>query len=212
MTAIKKFLSSIWTLPFIAAGLIVLIATNEISYDRSKIAVTELEAETDVRLTLQTLMSKITDAEAGQRGYLLMGQDAYLAPYTQATQSINALLDRLRTHLATNQQKLAQFAVLSRAISRKLAELELSIALKKGGQDIGWRAVIDSDHGRQYMEDIRAASMALTDSLDNSVKHSRAQIRNTLLVSRLAIFAAVLISALAFTLYFIAPIGTRGGR
>jgi signal transduction histidine kinase len=98
---------------------------------------------------------------------------------------------------------LAQFAVLSRAISRKLAELEVSVALKKTNQEIGWRAVFDSDHGKQYMEAIRKASAELINSLDAAVLTEKEEIRQTLLISRLTIFTAVLLSTIGFVLYFL---------
>jgi signal transduction histidine kinase len=203
MIPVEKFVKSVWTLPLVAAGVILLITANEISYGRSKTAVGELESAMEVRIELQTLISQVADAETGVRGYLLTRQEDYLKPYTMATAEINGSLDKIRTNVAQSQELLAQFAVLSRAISRKLAELEVSVALKKTNQEIGWRAVIESDQGRHYMEAIRNASAGLGSSLDAAIEHAKIEIRNTLFISRFTIFAAVLLSSIGFTLYFL---------
>jgi len=45
-----------------------------------------------VRINLAGLMSELTDAETGQRGYLLTGNDSYLKPYETALREIRSTL------------------------------------------------------------------------------------------------------------------------
>src|SRR5215470_3143688 len=48
-----------------------------------------------VQLGLSRVFTLVQDAETGQRGYLLTGDEAYLAPYEEATRSIARETDQL---------------------------------------------------------------------------------------------------------------------
>src|ERR1700692_3092604 len=45
---------------------------------------------------LSEFIALLTDAESGQRGYLLTGGSSYLAPFTEAVATVGAALDRVR--------------------------------------------------------------------------------------------------------------------
>src|ERR1700723_3935070 len=44
---------------------------------------------------LSEFIALISDAESGQRGYLLTGESSYLQPYTEAVTKVEAALDRV---------------------------------------------------------------------------------------------------------------------
>jgi CHASE3 domain sensor protein len=44
---------------------------------------------------LSEFIALISDAESGQRGYLLTGESSYLQPYTEAVAKVEAALDRV---------------------------------------------------------------------------------------------------------------------
>ena len=61
------------------------------------------EAKTQETLAeLQTVLSLITDAETGRRGYLLTGESSFLAPYTAARTSLDPSLQSLADHLVAD--------------------------------------------------------------------------------------------------------------
>ena len=45
---------------------------------------------------LSEFIALLTDAESGQRGYLLTGESSYLQPFTEAVATVGAALDRVR--------------------------------------------------------------------------------------------------------------------
>src|SRR5450755_202376 len=45
---------------------------------------------------LSEFIALMTDAESGQRGFLLTGESSYLQPYTEAVATVEAALDRVR--------------------------------------------------------------------------------------------------------------------
>ena len=124
-----------WVLPIAALAVAALIALNELSFRRSAEAAESMVYEQQKRSNLHVLMQQVLDAETGQRGYLLTGDEKYLLPYSEATTKINATLDTLRADYANDAAQLARFAELSRAVSRKLAEIEVTIKVRQVGGD-----------------------------------------------------------------------------
>ncbi len=80
---------------------------------------------------LEDILSLIKDAENGQRGYLLTGEDSYLEPYTSAVTSIQQKLDSTRKLTADNpvqQQNLDRLNVL---IDQRLQIMKQRIELRR---------------------------------------------------------------------------------
>jgi CHASE3 domain sensor protein len=92
-----------------------------------------LEHTHKVLQSLEGLLSTLKDAETGQRGYLLTGEERYLDPYKAASEEIQhelaAVADLLRGE-PDQLRHLDQIRALSQA---KLAELQETIARRKEG-------------------------------------------------------------------------------
>jgi CHASE3 domain sensor protein len=59
------------------------------------------------------LLSSLKDAETGQRGFLLIGEDRYLSPYRQARRT-PVILGKLRQATATRPDQVSRVAKQSR--------------------------------------------------------------------------------------------------
>ena len=114
-------------------------------------------AQTQERLnTLEELLSQIKDAETGQRGYLLTGEERYLEPYQTAIASINGDINTLRKLTANYPNQQRQLDALESAIKNKLAELKGTIDLRKyQGFDAALQ-VMRTNLGKKIMDDIRS--------------------------------------------------------
>src|SRR5882672_1380021 len=84
-----------------------------------------------VRTELADLLSQLKDAETGQRGYLITGEDSYLAPYQSALAAIQGTLDDVRKLTADNPNQQRRLAAVSPMIDAKLAELKQTIDLRR---------------------------------------------------------------------------------
>ena len=80
---------------------------------------------------LQSISSSMKDAEAGQRGYLLTGDESYLAPYDTARAALAGEIAAARASLAGNQEQEQRLAALERLCTDNIAELAATIALRK---------------------------------------------------------------------------------
>lgn len=179
----------------------VLFFINDQNFDRSTAATLQIEESTKTLAVLNKLQGQIVDAETGQRGYLLSGNAQYLAPYTNSTFDINKSLDSLRTLVAPVPRQAAIYELMVRHISRKLAELELTVRMRKDGNEDAWKYVMATDIGQFQMNEIRKYILELTDISEEKVILARSQIQTTLLISRIGIALFAMTGLLAFYLY-----------
>lgn len=193
---------AIIVLPLAVLAVASLIALNELGYRRSALAAETMVSEQEKRGTLHLLLQQVLDAETGQRGYLLTGDEKYLLPYTDATNKINATLDALRKSYADDAAQLGRFAELSRAVSRKLAEIEVTIKIRQvGGDSENWMQVVRTDLGSAYMNATRDTALQMINTASVNMKETQQLIDRSLTISRIGVSLAALLFLLAFVLY-----------
>jgi CHASE3 domain sensor protein len=90
------------------------------------------QARETIRVLQQIARVKqlVTEAESGQRGYLITGDGRYLRPYDRALQAIPPALERLRTMTGDNPNQQAELDALEPLIAAKLEELRLTVGLR----------------------------------------------------------------------------------
>lgn len=195
---LKKFALS---LPIAVVATLALISINEIGFRNSVTALEQMERTQAMRNSVMQLLQSMLDAETGHRGYLLTGEERYLEPYEQAISTVDANLEQLRLMVLSSKADLAEFAQLSRQASRKLSEMNLSLRLRRQGNEDAWKFVLSTDVGMQNMEAIRKHAKALLDFTGQAMARDQDKIRHSLLLSRLGISIVSAIGLLAFAMY-----------
>jgi CheY-like chemotaxis protein/signal transduction histidine kinase len=104
---------------------------------------------------IQTLMSSLKDAETGQRGYLLTGDERYLVPFVDAKSALPGEFKRVAELIPDNPDQRQRLEVLEKLSGEKLEELDLTIAKRRAGDPAGALDVVKSDRGREAMDRIR---------------------------------------------------------
>jgi signal transduction histidine kinase len=200
---VKKFasLKMAISLPLAVLAAAFLIFINEASFQQSTKAVTNMEQAQQTRSAINRLVRQVLDAETGQRGYLLTGDPRYLEPYNTAIGEITQNLDLLRRLLLPHPELLSDFDTLSRHVSRKMAEMDLSVRMRKDGNEDGWKFVLTTDVGKEQMEAIREQSTKLSASSIIKMEQGQAQIKKALQLSRIGIATTALVGLLAFYMY-----------
>ena len=179
----------------------VLVGINETGHMRSQDAVEQLAQGLTTRSDVNKLLQSMLDAETGQRGYLLTGNETYLEPYDKAVATVQTNLDSLRMQFMASPEDMQEFALLSRQISRKLAEMELSLRLRRQGNEDAWKFILNTDVGKEHMEAIRQHAQELIARSDKRLQQGREQIEQSLMLSRIGIATVTAIGLLAFYMY-----------
>ncbi len=146
------------------------------------------------------LVAAVRDAETGQRGFVLTGDESYLAPYTSATSRIPRLLGELKTDLQNDRALSAQLDQLRRLSSLKLSELAETVSLRR---DVGFDAalaVVKTNRGQGYMDDLRSISEQMLNRqgelLEAANETAEGKALSSLLVTAIASVALLLMIAM----------------
>ncbi|HVR26286.1 MAG TPA: CHASE3 domain-containing protein [Candidatus Polarisedimenticolia bacterium] len=116
-----------------------------------------------IQAELSGVLRDMTDMETSQRGYLLTGNPAYLQPYTEAKGRIGTDFSSLRTGLASRTQREQSLASRLEALAgSKQAEIERSIGLRQQGYRHRSFMLVDTNEGKDYMDEIRRIVSSLS--------------------------------------------------
>jgi methyl-accepting chemotaxis protein len=101
------------------------------------------------------VLSEMKDAETGQRGFVITGDDAYLEPYQSGSASVGKLMKELRQLTADNGNQQRRLDEADPLVAAKLAELKKPIDVRRtGGLEAAQRSV-QSGEGKRLMDDLR---------------------------------------------------------
>ena len=152
----------------------------------------------------QATLQDLTNAETGQRGYLLTNEDRYLAPYRSALIAVAADTARLRALVGADPVQKKLLDSLATGIDAKLTELSKSIALNRSNGFAAARAQVVAGRGKNSMDairgvlrDIAARQEAL---LDERIAESDRHYRFVEIIVVAGTIAAVLIALVLNTL------------
>lgn len=145
-----------------------------------------------IRLLVE-LQLAMTDAETGQRGYLLTGDDSYLNPYTESKQKLTEYLRQLQAAYAAGSPPMREKAnKLIELIGAKFAEIDTTIALYQKSPS-GALNVMKTKVGQTAMSDLRGLTAAMRQDERQSILAATADWqRNHILNRDIAAGGAVL--------------------
>ncbi|GAA5628858.1 sensor histidine kinase RcsC [Brucella sp. NBRC 12953] len=123
-------------------------------------------------VSLQSLLSKLQDAETGQRGYLLTGEDSYLAPYRTALAAVDGQLEKVAERTKDNPGQRERLDKLRQHVDLKLDEMAEAVALRKEQGLERALALVRSDRGKLEMDAIRETIDAMT-QVENEMRSVR---------------------------------------
>ena len=180
---------------------VVLIGINETGFNQSTKALDHIAEASRTRASLNRVLQHVLDAETGSRGYLLTGDPRYLEPYNPAVAEIGQQLDAVRLIYAPSADEHAILGQLTRNVQRKLAEMDLSVRMRKQGNEDAWKFVLMTDVGKEHMDAIREEAVKLINAATHRMEVSQVQVRRSLLLSRIGIATVTMAGLLAFYLY-----------
>jgi methyl-accepting chemotaxis protein len=136
----------------------ILLVVGAVAYRSTDVLIENDHLVTHTHAVLEDLahlLSLAKDAETGQRGFLLTGDDSYLEPYQAATGALVNVEADLRKLTADNLRQQARLDEAEPVIAAKLAELKRTIDLRRTqGFDAALRVVVTGE-GKKTMDDLR---------------------------------------------------------
>ncbi|MEW6762452.1 MAG: diguanylate cyclase [Pseudomonadota bacterium] len=128
-------------------------------------AMGELRRNDTARIQVRNVLLNMLNAETGQRGYLLTGDDAYLQPYKAGRSAVRDSLHLAEQSGYRSSEFVTSLRALRRVVESKLAELDHTVQLKQAGKDSAALAVVRSGYGRTQMREARKLIQAEVERL-----------------------------------------------
>lgn len=189
-----------------AALLIVAVAAVGMSFrafDQIEKAAEEREHTALVIERANDLMADMIDAETGQRGFLLTGDEAFLAPYLAARDSIRDQLYLLRqlTFKSAPRKRLDAVAPM---VETKLAYMSDNIELRRANKLDEALANVRSGNGMLLMDSIRAEMEGFKQIEERALALREAKFKtNMRSLFAVVVFTSLLALLLAITFAFL---------
>jgi signal transduction histidine kinase len=187
--------------PLAVIAALAMLLISEFSYQQATSRFEALGEQAMARTTIQTLWRSLTDAETGQRGYLLSGRTEYLRPYYDAQARVARSLSWLEAYYgeAADTEKLMGAVTL--AARNKLSELSETIRMHDEGKEQAWRDLLLSNIGVEQMDTVRNYSEQLLAYETSRVDEGRRSIVQTLSLNRIGVSAMTAMCLLALFMY-----------
>ncbi|TAK15166.1 MAG: hypothetical protein EPO38_04110 [Rhizorhabdus sp.] len=174
--------------------------------ERSNSLFQDTASQRDIRIAAVELRDALRTAESSQRGYLLTGNEIYLAPYDTAKVRARQQMSDLERLVVTASRSPAYLSRLREAVDDKLGEMDQSVTLKREGSDADALSIIRSNRGKSLMDEINVflyGAMLEADErsafFEDEQQNNAAMLRWVSIVAALVIILVVI--AVAFTVY-----------
>jgi two-component sensor histidine kinase len=184
-------------------ALIAIVGTTLWLVDRGNTLFDQAALQRKIRIAAVELRDDLRTAESSQRGFLLTGNEIYLAPYdTAKTRALQELeeLDRLLAPVAPNRAMLPR---LSQAVGDKIAEMDNIVAHKSAGRDADALALVQTNRGKALMDEINVFLYgAILTADETTALYGAEQQRNASVLRWISAVAAVIIVLVVLVVAF----------
>jgi signal transduction histidine kinase/DNA-binding response OmpR family regulator/CHASE3 domain sensor protein len=149
-------------------------------------------------MQLDNVISTLKDAETGQRGYLITGDDTYLEPYKGAREKALQQLQLTRELTNDNPEQLHSCDVLQALIGQRMTVLQQAIELEKEKRTID---IEQLSKGKLYMDSVRTVISLMKGREEELLAHRTATMQRFAEYTPGLILIAALL-ALTITIFF----------
>ncbi|MEZ7187191.1 diguanylate cyclase [Pseudoalteromonas sp. DY56-GL22] len=190
---------------------LVVVANTLFIYVLDKQGQAKLEAVIhthDVLDESEKLYNQITNAETGQRGYLLTQDLNYLEPYYAALEQVKQHFLAINRLTLSNPEQQNTLAVIDELVDKKLAELALTVTLVMQNTPYAIeeaKAIVLTNEGKQYMDQIRKHILLFQNIERAKLEQQNADYqRNRLFITRfVTLQIPLIVTLLVFCAFYI---------
>ncbi len=123
-----------------------------------------------LRASILDVLTTVQDAETGQRGYLLTGDERYLAPYQQAVKSLSDIRQKLAERIGSRPEYVGDLPKLQSNLDAKMEEIGRAVQLMQDNRAPEAIDLVRSDTGLAYMRAIREILGRYQETTDNRLR------------------------------------------
>ncbi|HEY4971355.1 MAG TPA: CHASE3 domain-containing protein, partial [Steroidobacteraceae bacterium] len=134
----------------IAVGAVAYTSINKLSSTAQWVTHTH-----EVLEHIASVLNLLKDAETGQRGYLITGEEPFLEPYRTGSGDVFNVVKELRKLTADNPAQQKRIDSIESLVAAKLAELKQTIDLRAKGSVDEAVKIVRGGEGKRFMDDIR---------------------------------------------------------
>jgi methyl-accepting chemotaxis protein len=192
----------------LAAGfglaLAVLIAVGSLSYWSLARLIDNSTWQThtyEVLTELEALLSLLKDAETGQRGFLLTGEESYLKPYHDAKGGIGRALERLKDLTRDNPDQRPRLEALKARSDDKLQELQQTIELRKTKDLKDALEVVKMGKGKEIMDEARGLIKDMKDEENRLLDQRSADTKTSTQIAKYTIGLGTALAVVCVSLW-----------
>ncbi len=188
--------------PMIIASAALGILVNEVTYKNTVDDLRAGSSLTEARIAAAGVLQLLTDAETGQRGYLLTNRVEYLSPLDAARLEVPRMRATVSSFLeASGADGHAASLRMADDIEEALAEIERTVGLVRAGNRKAALQIVEAGLGRRRMDDMRGIFNTSLLEAANRQQVSRASIDDSLWTNRIAVATLTLLGAIALSFY-----------
>ena len=167
-----------------------------------------IEETHKVILSLQNLLTLIINAETGQRGFIITGNETYLEPYEYSLNNLNSTIVRLEKLIDDKHSDLLQDAKVNTypLLQDKISQMEKSIDTMRTHGFNASAEMILTDEGKRIMDQIRNnISLIINEEekiLQSNTNQSVVDGQNLLFIYIIGIVISITITTVAIILTY----------
>ncbi|MCU0762387.1 MAG: CHASE3 domain-containing protein [Hydrogenophaga sp.] len=201
-SSIERVARTRYVMPVVVAIAVVTVAVNESTYHHSRARLERSNALTDAHLQATNTLQALTDAETAARAYLLNGNATDLDVYREALQE----LDRVQRGAfqlidSMDPERVVSVEAVRTRIADRVSEMNEWVESAGQGQRNRARTLASSDRGRADHAELRQDFTAVLERAEAVQNRSRDALFDAILLNRLALHLAVVVSLVALGLF-----------
>jgi PAS domain S-box-containing protein len=154
-------------------------------------------------------LSDLKDAETGQRGYLITGDESFLQPYLAVRDNLDGRMQALRQTVQIEKAK-EHLDVIVPLLKAKLAELAQVIELRRNHNEAAAQKIVSGGQGKQLMDSIRLEVHHFVEIEEAAYAEGDAQFQSDMRrLFAILVIASVLVILTAIAFVYLVLLQTR---
>lgn len=143
--------------------------------ERAQFYTAEVGNARETRTSAVELRSALQNAESSQRGFLISGNEIYLAPYDAARNQVERQSERLTALMIPRTDAKPMMDRLLAVVTEKVDEMSRTIALKKELRESEASALFRSNRGKALMDEANVFLSSIIRSTDDRLTRGAAE-------------------------------------